>query len=74
LPTLLRIILHTALLNWNRKCSGMGVPIGDRSEGTIYKLSFADDQMFIAQEYEDGVYGLFIKSKTVGYIPCISFC
>ena len=28
-PTLFNIFIHTVLLNWNRKFSGMGVPIRD---------------------------------------------
>ena len=54
-PTLFKIFtrIHTALLNWNRKCSGMGVPIGDGSQDTIYTLLFANDQVLITQEYED---------------------
>ena len=50
-PTLFEIIIRTALLNWKRKCSGIGVPIGDGSQDTI--LLFAHDQVLIAQEYED---------------------
>ena len=51
--TLFKIFIHTALLNWNRKCSGMGVPIGDKSQDTMFTLLFADDQVLIIQEYED---------------------
>ena len=47
------MFIHTALLNWNRKCSGIGVPIGVGSQGTIYTLLFADDQVLIKQEYKD---------------------
>ena len=39
-PTLFKIFIHTALLNWNRKCSGMGVPIEDVSQDTIYIYSY----------------------------------
>ena len=52
-PTLIKIFIHTALLNWNRKCSGMGVPIVDWSQDTIYTLLTADDQVLITQEHED---------------------
>ena len=41
------------MLNWNRKCSGVGVPIGDGSQDTIYTFLFVDDQVLITQEYED---------------------
>jgi Reverse transcriptase (RNA-dependent DNA polymerase). len=51
--TVLKIFTHIVLLNWNRKCSGMGVPIGNGSQDTIYTLLFADDQVLITQEYKD---------------------
>ena len=50
---LLKIFINTALLNWSRKCSGMGVLIGDGSQDRIYKLLFADHQVLITQQYED---------------------
>ena len=31
----------------------MGVPIGGESQGTIYTLLFADDQVLITHGYED---------------------
>ena len=37
-PTPIKIFIHTSFLNWNRKCSGMGVPIGDESQDTIYTI------------------------------------
>ena len=52
-PTLFKIFIHVALLNWSRKCSGTGVPIGDKSQDTIYTHLFADDQVLITQEHED---------------------
>jgi hypothetical protein len=33
----------TSSLNWYRKCSGTGAPIGDGSQDTIHSLLFADD-------------------------------
>jgi Reverse transcriptase (RNA-dependent DNA polymerase). len=50
--TVFKIFIHTTLLNWNRKCSGMGVPIGDGSQDSIHTFLFADDQVLIAQENE----------------------
>ena len=35
----------------------MGASIEEGSQDTIYTLLFADDQVLIAQEYEDGFYG-----------------
>jgi len=39
------IFIHTSLINWNKKSSGMSVPIGKGSEDTIYlyTLLLADD-------------------------------
>lgn len=37
-------------MQWKRKCSGMGVPVGDN---TIYSLQFADDQAVLAGDKED---------------------
>jgi len=38
------------LENWQKKCAKMGLEIQDT---TIYSLLFADDQLLIAQDYED---------------------
>ena len=52
----------------NRNCSGMGVPIGEVSQGrTIYANLFADDQILIAKMWghelweEYGKWGLNIN-------------
>ena len=52
-PILFKIFLHTALLNWNKKCTGMDWIIGEESKDTIYAPLLADDQVLIAQKYED---------------------
>lgn len=49
-PTLFKIYLEKTLKNWKRGCEGMGVPV--RNEH-LYTLSFADDQVVIAQDEED---------------------
>lgn len=36
--------------NWQKKCAKMGLEIRDT---TIYRMLFADDQLLIAQDYED---------------------
>jgi hypothetical protein len=38
------------LENWQKKCAKMGLEIQDT---TIYTILFADDQLLIAQDYED---------------------
>jgi hypothetical protein len=38
------------LVHWQEKCAKMGLKIQDT---TIYSLLFADDQILIAQDYED---------------------
>lgn len=52
-PILFNIYLDAALKQWRRKCEGMGIPIGDR---TLYTLHYADDQVVIAQDYDDAEY------------------
>ena len=64
-PTIFKIFKHTVLLNWNRKCSGMGVPIGDGSQDRIYTLLFADDKLLITQEYEDRDF--MVRIRKVGF-------
>lgn len=49
-PTLFKIFLEETLKPWKRKCEEMGVPIRDDH---LYTLSFADDQVVIAQDEED---------------------
>ena len=44
---------YIALLNWNKKCPGMAIPKGEGPECTICTILFADDQVVIAQEYDD---------------------
>jgi hypothetical protein len=50
LPTLFKIYIQNALENWQKICAKMGLEIQDT---TIYSLLFADDQLLIAQDYED---------------------
>jgi hypothetical protein len=38
------------LENWQNKCAKMGLEI---QETTLYSLLFADDQLLIAQDYDD---------------------
>ena len=42
--------IQKALQNWQKKCTKMGLEIQDT---TIYSMLFADDQLLIAQDYED---------------------
>ena len=49
-PTLFKIFLEQALKLWKRKCKHIGKQINNN---TIYTLSFADDQLVVAQDYED---------------------
>jgi len=48
--TLFKIYIQNALENWQKKCAKMGLEIQDM---TIYTMLFADDQLLIAQDYED---------------------
>jgi hypothetical protein len=47
---LFKICIQNALENWQNKCAKMGLDIQDT---TIYSLLFVDDQLLIAQDYED---------------------
>lgn len=49
-PTLFKIYIQEALENWRKKCSGMGIDIGDKCLTTLF---FADDQVIIANCEED---------------------
>lgn len=49
-PTLFKIYLEQAIKTWKRNSRGMGLPLEDY---ILYTLSFADDQVVIAQDYED---------------------
>lgn len=49
-PTLFKIFLEKALSKWKQKCKGMGIPL---NENILYTLSFADDQIVLAQDMED---------------------
>ena len=53
-PTLFKIYLECVLKEWKRKCSGMGVPLGDLE--TLFTLCFADDQVVVAQDQDDAEY------------------
>lgn len=50
-PTLFKIYLEQALKLWKGKCRNMGIPLNDGY--TLYTLCFADDQVVLAQDYED---------------------
>jgi hypothetical protein len=49
-PNLFKIYIQRVLENWQKKCTKMGLKIQDR---TIYSMLFADDQLLIAQNYEE---------------------
>jgi len=49
-PTLFKIYLEQTLKTWKRKCQNMGISLNDT---TLYTLCFADDQIVLAQDYED---------------------
>ena len=59
-PTLFKIYIQNALENWQKKCAKMGLEFQDTS---IYTLPFADDQLLIAQDYEDLEY---MTKKLIG--------
>jgi hypothetical protein len=50
-PSLFKIYLASVLYNWNKKCKGMGLPIGNQTR----HHHFADDKVITAQD-EDAVY------------------
>ena len=52
-PTLFKIYLEQALKTWKRKCEQMGILLND---SILYTLCFADDQIILAQDYEDWEY------------------
>lgn len=49
-PSLFKIYIQQTLKMWKRKCAGMGIPM---ENDTLYSLQFADDQVILAQDYED---------------------
>ena len=49
-PTLFKIYFQKTFEIWNRKCQNMGLRIG---EYTVHTLLFADDQVAIADDYDD---------------------
>lgn len=49
-PLLFNLYVEAALRQWKRNVGGMGVPIG---EDTLFSLSFADDQVILAQDAYD---------------------
>jgi hypothetical protein len=49
-PTLFKICIQNALENWQKKCAKMGL---ENQDMTIYSVLFADDQLLIAQNYEE---------------------
>lgn len=50
---ILKIYLEQVLKEWKKKCRNMGLPL---NEHILYTLCFADDQIVIAQEYDDMEY------------------
>jgi hypothetical protein len=65
-PTLFKIYIQNSLKNWQKKCASMGLEIQDT---TIYSMLFADDQLIIAQDYEDLEYR---TRKLIGeYEACV---
>ena len=77
-PTLFKIYIQNALGNWQKKRAKMGLEIQDM---TIYSMLFADDQLLIAQNYEELQYmtrtliddyelwGLKLNVKKTKYMP-----
>jgi len=49
-PTLFKIYIQKALELWQKKYAKMGLEIQDT---TVYSMLFTDDQLLIAQDYED---------------------
>jgi len=49
-PTSFKIYIQKALENWQKKCAKMGKEIQNTP---IYSMLFTDDQLLIAQDYED---------------------
>ncbi|XP_030746803.1 uncharacterized protein LOC115875475 [Sitophilus oryzae] len=49
-PTLFKIYLEQALKTWKWKCELMEIPLND---SILYTLCFGDDQIILAQDYED---------------------
>ena len=49
-PTLFKIYFQKAMEIWNRQCQNMGLRVG---EYTVHTLLFADDQVVIADDYDD---------------------
>ena len=68
-PTLFEIFIHTALLNRNRKCSDMGVPVGDESQDTIYTLICGWPGVNNTRIWRHGVHG----QKVIGTIRKVGF-
>jgi hypothetical protein len=49
-PTSFKVYLERVLRNWKRRCQPMGIPIQNTH---VYSLNFVDDQVLIAQDYND---------------------
>ena len=56
-PTLFKIYVQEALNQWCKKCSRMGIEMG---ESNFYTMLFADDQIILAN-YEDEITYLMEK-------------
>jgi hypothetical protein len=52
-PSLFKIYLEEVLGKWKRKCQPMAIPI---QNAYAYSLSFADDQVLLAQDHDDVEY------------------
>jgi hypothetical protein len=52
-PTLFKLYQEQVLRNWKRKCQPMVIPIQNTY---VYSVSFADDQVLLAQDHDDMEY------------------
>ena len=52
-PTLLKIYVQEAFNQWCKKCSRMGIELG---EPNFYTMLFADDQIILANDKDDITY------------------
>lgn len=49
-PSLFKLYLEEALDIWNKKCGIMGIPLNIIN---LHNLSYADDQIIMAHDFED---------------------
>lgn len=52
-PTLFKIYVQEAISEWCKKCSGMGIEMGQTN---LYTMLFADDQIILANDEDDITY------------------